>query len=75
MSDVTKRMQLARDLGEFQAWQNKAVKRGWKLPGNSPLPNLAWIMYWKACEAYECNPSRGRPVPPHRSAPEASSDE
>jgi len=68
MSDAAKRMQLARELVEFQEWQNKAVARGWKLPGNSPLPNAAWVAYWKACDAYECDPSRGRPVPPHRSA-------
>jgi hypothetical protein len=67
MNDREKRAALARNLAEFQEWQNKAAARGWKLPGNSPLPNHSWISYWKACEAYEQDPTRGRPVVPHRS--------
>lgn len=58
--------QLARELAEWNEWQDKAIARGWKRPGNSPLPNVAWIAYWQACEAYERDPSRGRPVVPQR---------
>jgi len=47
VNDREKRVALARNLAEFQAWQNKAAERGWKLPGNSPLPNAAWIAYCK----------------------------
>ena len=67
MTDLEKRQLLARNLAEFQKWQNLAASKGWKLPGNSQLPNESWIAYWQACEAYEKDPTRGRPVIPHRS--------
>lgn len=67
-ADQRRREQLAENLAEFQHWQSLAASNGWKLPGNSPLPNEAWINYWKACQDYERDPSTGRPVIPHRSA-------
>lgn len=67
-ADQKRRERLAENLAEFQHWQNLAVAKGWKLPGNSPLPNESWIAHWKACDAYERDPSGGRPVVPHRSA-------
>lgn len=76
MSDQEKRKKLARDLAEFQEWQNRAEERGWKLPGASPLPNSAWLAYWKGMDAYERDPkSRGRPVIPHRSGHSAPAPE
>jgi hypothetical protein len=65
MSDEAKKMLVA--LAEFNEWQNLAAKKGWKLPGNSPLPNVSWLRYWKSMAAYERDPSSGRPVIPHRS--------
>lgn len=65
--DRQKREQLAANLAEFQQWQRLAAQKGWKLPGNSPLPNDMWLNYWKQCAAYERDPSGGRPVVPHRS--------
>ncbi len=65
--DLEKRKKLAAALVEFANWQSLASAKGWKLPGNSPLPNESWIEYWKACERYERDPKSGRPVIPHRS--------
>jgi hypothetical protein len=66
--DLEKRKKVANSLIEFGKWQSLAFNRGWKLPGNSPLPNESWIEYWKACERYEQDPKKhGRPVIPHRS--------
>lgn len=65
--DRQKREQLAENLAEFQQWQRLAAQKGWKLPGNSPLPNSCWVDYWKQCAAYERDRSGGRPVVPHRS--------
>jgi hypothetical protein len=59
--------QMLADLAEFNEWQNVAASKGWKLPGNSPLPNHSWLHYWKSMAAYEADPSGGRPVVPHRS--------
>jgi hypothetical protein len=67
-ADQLRREQLAKNLAEFQHWQNLAASKGWKLPGNSPLPAHSWINYWKACLRHEEDPSSGRPVVPHRSA-------
>lgn len=53
---------------EFNRWQNLAASKGWRLPRSSPLPDEMWIDYWKACQDYERDPSKGRPVIPHRSA-------
>lgn len=68
LSDRQKRELLAANLAEFQQWQNLAAEKGWRLPGNSPLPRESWINYWKACLHHEKDPSSGRPVAPHRSA-------
>jgi hypothetical protein len=67
LSDSQKLRKLAENMAEFANWQSLAASKGWKLPGNSPLPNESWIAYWQACDAYERDPSRGRPVVPHRS--------
>lgn len=66
VSDKQRREQLAALLAEWDHWQRMAVQKGWKLPGNSPLPRESWINYWKQCAAYERDPSGGRPVVPHR---------
>jgi hypothetical protein len=67
-TDLEMRRKLAQQMIEFQKWQNLAIEKGWKLPGNSPLSNESWINYWKGCLRYEQDPSSGRPVIPHRSA-------
>ncbi len=66
-TDKDKRAALGAALTEWQHWQQIAVQRGWKQPGNSPLPNESWIVYWKAMDRYE-REGGGRPVVPHRSA-------
>lgn len=66
--DLNRRKRLARNMAEFAKWQALAESKGWRLPGNSPLSNEIWINYWRACKAYERDPSsHGRPVIPHRS--------
>lgn len=67
MNDQEKRKQLAQNLADWNYWQGRAVAKGWKLPGGSPLPNESWIAYWQACQRYEDDPTSGRPVIPHRS--------
>ena len=46
-----------------------AEKRGWTLPSaQNPFGSEPWNRYWAAMEEYEKDPSKGRPVAPHRSA-------
>jgi hypothetical protein len=64
MSDKQKREALA----EMLALQVEAQQKGWKVPRHpDPFGMDAWVRYWKDCKAYEQDPSRGRPVVPHRS--------
>jgi hypothetical protein len=63
MNDKQKREALADTL----AWKVKAQQKEWKQPlWNDPFGIEAWVRYWKACDAYEKDPSSGRPIPPHR---------
>lgn len=52
---------------EYQKWLKKAQAKDWKTPANNAIPEHSWIAYWQACEAYERDPSAGRPTVPHRS--------
>lgn len=46
-----------------------AEKRGWHLPATTnPLGSEPWNRYWADMEAHEKDPTKGRPVVPHRSA-------
>jgi len=65
---VTLAADLAADL-EFMDLHHLAIDKGWKIPSqqNGDFPKHAWTWYWRNCEAYEKDPSVGRPVVPHRS--------
>jgi nicotinamide mononucleotide adenylyltransferase len=52
---------------EFRRLRKRAAKRGWVVPINDVFSNAVWIRYWEAMEESEKDPSKGRPIAPHRS--------
>lgn len=51
----------------FANWKRHAQAKGWKVPPeNDRFPMETWISYWMDCDEYERDPTRGRPVVPHR---------
>lgn len=44
-----------------------AERKGWALPApTNSLPAEMWNNYWRQMRDYERDPSKGRPVRPHR---------
>lgn len=57
----------------FANWKRHATAKGWKVPAaGDPFPLQVWINYWMDCDEYERDPSRGRPVVPHRPGQEVA---
>jgi hypothetical protein len=52
---------------EYKRLYKKAVKKGWVAPASGVFSDEAWMRYWSAMEEHEKDPSKGRPIPPHRS--------
>lgn len=71
--ELTKAVTLAGELRgdlEYEGRRFIALAKKWQVPPVDAawLPKHAWCWYWMGCEAYEKDPSKGRPIPPHRSA-------
>jgi len=67
----------------FANWKRHAEAKGWKVPpardptvsATAPaaeFPMETWISYWMDCDEYERDPSKGRPVVPHRPGQEVA---